>query len=129
MAGKVKPFLLATPTARCRHLIVIYLDLRVITEELEGLVRSEKNALQGNLIVLLIHLLKCRYQPSRHTRSWDDTIAECRDRLSISLEDSPSLQNYLEAVFDKCYQKARKRASIQTGLYIGGFPKECPFSI
>ncbi|PSP05685.1 MAG: hypothetical protein BRC54_08980 [Cyanobacteria bacterium SW_7_48_12] len=42
---------------------------------------------------------------------------------------NPSLQNYLEAVFDKCYQKARKRASIQTGLYIGGFPKECPFSI
>ena len=33
MAGKVKPFFLATPTARCRHLIVIYLDLRVIAKK------------------------------------------------------------------------------------------------
>ena len=101
MAGKVKPFLLATPTARCRHLIVIYLDLRVIAEELEGLVRSEKNALQGNLIVLLIHLLKCRYQPSRHTRSWDDTIAEFSDRLSITLAFKTIWKQFLISVTKK----------------------------
>jgi hypothetical protein len=32
MAGKVKPFFLAAPGARCRHLIVIYLDLKIIID-------------------------------------------------------------------------------------------------
>ena len=71
------------------------------------MVRSEKNALKSNLSILLIHLLKCRYQPELRPRSRDGTIAEHRDRIEYSLEDSPSLKEYLEEVFGKCYQKAR----------------------
>lgn len=100
-----------------------------LIEELEGLVKSEKNALKSNLSILLIHLLKCRYQPELRPRSRDGTIAEHRDRIEYSLEDSPSLKGYLEEVFGKCYQKARKRASIETGISVEQFPKETPFSV
>ena len=105
------------------------LDLPNLIEELEGLVRSEKNALKSNLSILLIHLLKCRYQPELRPRSRDGTIAEHRDRIEYSLEDSPSLKGYLEEVFGKCYQKARKRASIETGISVEQFSKETPFSV
>ena len=105
------------------------LNLPNLIEELEGLVKSEKNALKSNLSILLIHLLKCRYQPEIRPRSRDGTIAEHRDRIEYSLEDSPSLKGYLEEVFGKCYQKARKRASIETGISVEQFPKETPFSV
>ena len=65
------------------------LDLPNLIEELEGLVRSEKNALKSNLSILLIHLLKCRYQPELRPRSRDGRIAEHRDRIEYSLKIVP----------------------------------------
>ncbi len=45
------------------------------------------------------------------------------------MEDSPSLKNYYQEVFNKCYQNARKEASIETGLKLNIFPELSPFSL
>lgn len=42
-------------------------DLSNLVEELESMGRSEKHAIQNNLIVVLQHLLKYKYQPQRRT--------------------------------------------------------------
>ena len=39
------------------------LDIFNLIEEIKDMGRSEKNALESNLIVLLMHLLKWKYQP------------------------------------------------------------------
>ncbi|MGK7901836.1 MAG: DUF29 domain-containing protein [Hormoscilla sp.] len=105
------------------------IDLENLLEELEAMGRSEKRAVYSNLKILLMHLLKYRYQPDRRSNSWRSTIREHRQRLTESFQESPSLKGYSNNVFDACYQKARELAADETGLDIEAFPDESPFSI
>lgn len=104
------------------------LDIPNLIEEIQTLGTSEKHALQSNLIVVLLHLLKYKYQPTHRSNSWLSSIAEHRDRLDITLADSPSLQTYLDMVLLKSYERARRRATIETGLPINTFPSVSPFT-
>jgi hypothetical protein len=104
------------------------IDFDNLIEELEGMSRSEKTALESNLEVVLMHLLKYKYQPGKRTRSWLLTLFEHRNRLNKACKNSPSLKPYLTKVFDECYQTARKKASLETGFPLEIFPVDCPFT-
>ncbi len=104
------------------------LDYENLIEEIETMGRSEKNALKSNLIVVLMHLLKYRYQPQKRSRSWVSSIFEHRRRLMEAFKTSPSLRRYYEEVFDECYQYSVKQASIETGLPLNTFPNTSPFN-
>ncbi|MCG6137138.1 MAG: DUF29 domain-containing protein [Nostoc sp. LLA-1] len=105
------------------------LDLVHLIEEIEAMGKSDKRELQNRLIVLLMHLFKWKYQSEKQSYSWLSTIDEQRRQILLIFEDSPSLEKkYLDTVFDKCYQMARKSASRDTQLSISTFPESCPFS-
>jgi hypothetical protein len=104
------------------------LDVENLIEEIEAMGRSEKKSLRSNLEQLLMHLLKWKYQPSKRTGSWERSIIEHRNRILEDLQDSPSFNPYLDGVFDKCYQNARKYAKAETGLPSNAFPESCPFT-
>lgn len=105
------------------------IDLENILEELESMERSEKNALKSNLRILLMHLLKYKYQPEKRTNSWVYTIIEHRIRLRDTFKTSPSLYRFFEEIFNESYEDARKLASDETGLSINEFPPESPFTV
>ncbi|MFM7370443.1 MAG: DUF29 family protein, partial [Sphaerospermopsis kisseleviana] len=46
------------------------LELENLIEEIESMGRSEKNALKSNLRVLIMHLLKYKFQPQNRSNSW-----------------------------------------------------------
>ncbi len=104
------------------------LDITNLAEEIEDMGRSEKRSIESNLRVLLMHLLKYKYQPEKRSSSWKSTIREHRNRLQTLLEESPSLNRYLDEVFNKCYQKARELASDETEMRIDRFPETSPFT-
>ncbi len=104
------------------------LDINNLIEEIEDMGRSEKKAVKSNLKIVLCHLLKYKYQPEKRSRSWLSTIFEHRDRLEDDFAESPSLKRYFDQVFEPCYQKARKQASIETGFPLETFPINCPFT-
>ncbi|MBD2449831.1 DUF29 domain-containing protein [Nostoc sp. FACHB-152] len=104
-------------------------DLENLIEEIESMGRSEKRVLESNLVVLLMHLLKYKYQPEKRSNSWKVTIREHRRRLTRTFKDSPSLKPYFQEVFTDCYQDARKQASDETGLSVDIFPVESPFTM
>ena len=104
------------------------LDIPNLVEEIEDMGRSERQAVKSNLIVVLIHLLKYKYQPSKRSGSWKSSIREHRRRLGESLADSPSLKPYLREVFQKCYGEACLQAVDETGLPLETFPAESPFT-
>ena len=104
------------------------LDIENLLEEIEAMARKEKVALESNLEVLLMHLLKYQYQVDKRTSSWRYTIDEHRSRIVKALKVSPSLKPYLKQVFDDCYQEGRRKAAIETGLHISAFPIQLPFS-
>src|SRR5262249_33002934 len=66
------------------------LDYANLAEEIESVGRSDKRELSNRLKVLVLHLLKWRYQPDvRQTgHSWADTIWEQRGQIVAILEDS-----------------------------------------
>ncbi len=104
------------------------LDYDNLIEEIEAMGRSEKHSLDSNLVVVLMHLLKYKYQPQKRSRSWLSSIFEHRRRLIKAFKTSPSLKRYYQEVFDECYQYAVKQASIETGLSLKSFPNMSPFT-
>lgn len=98
------------------------IDIPNLIEEIESMGRSEKRELKNRLIVLLMHLLKWQYQPEKRSESWRSTISAQRICIETLLEDSPSLQPLLTEVFEDCYQKARFKASDETGIKLNFFP-------
>ena len=106
-----------------------HLDLENLIEEIETLGRSEKRELESRLTILLMHLLKYKYQSSKRSNSWLFTIREQRLRILKSFKDSPSLKNYFQNIFSETYSDARALAADETGLTVDKFPKDCPFNI
>ncbi|MCL1463980.1 DUF29 domain-containing protein [Argonema galeatum] len=104
------------------------LDMENLIEEVEDMSKRYKDALKSNLRILLMHLLKYKYQPTKRSQSWLNTIEEHRIRIEDSFEDSPSLKPYFLEVFDSCYQKARKQAAKETNWPIDTFPSESSFT-
>lgn len=104
------------------------LDLENLLEEIEDMGRSEKRSISSNLEVVLMHLLKYKYQPSKRSSSWRYTIIEHRRRLFKDFKISPSLKKYFLEEFADAYAGARKLASVETEIPIHTFPLESPFT-
>ena len=105
------------------------LDWANLAEEIESLGRNNKNEVQNRLRVLLHHLLKWKYQPSRRCNSWQTTIGEQRNHIEGLIEMSPSLRRYPAERYDWAWRAARREASQQTGLPIETFPETPEFAI
>ncbi|MCP2730348.1 DUF29 domain-containing protein [Limnofasciculus baicalensis] len=103
------------------------IDIGNLIEELEDMGNSQKDALESNLRVLLMHLLKYKYQSSKRSNSWLYTIREHRKRILKAFKKSLSLKNYSHTVFNESYQDGRELAADESGLSIKTFPEKCPF--
>ena len=103
-------------------------DLENVAEEIESLNRSIRSEIRSRLKVLLVHLLKYRFQPSMRTPSWRSTITLQRLELEETLDESPSLRRYPAEILARSYQAARYGAAGETRLGVSTFPPVCPFS-
>ena len=103
------------------------IDIENLVVELEHMGGSQKQEIESNLEVLLMHLLKYKYQPEKRSNSWRYTIIEHRLKLHKAFKHSPSLKRYFSQEFAECY--LRKLASAETGLAIGIFPIESAFTL
>ncbi len=103
-------------------------DWENLIEEIEDMGKSEKRAIYSNLKILLLHLLKYRYQPEKRSNSWLASMVEHRQRIKKAFKESPSLQPYFTEIFNECYQDARELAAAETGMAIDEFPAETPFT-
>ena len=105
------------------------LDLENLIEEIESMGKNNKRELKSRLIVLIMHLLKWKYQTQKQTKSWLISINDQRREINLLLEESPSLKPSLIILLDDCYQYARKDASKETKLTLTTFPLDNPFSL
>ncbi len=104
------------------------LDVIYLAEEIEDMGKRERRAVESNLVVILLHLLKYRYQPEERSSSWLGSIQEHRRRLRRIFADSPSLRQYGDRIFLECYLDARIQASAETGLSQDIFPEKSLYS-
>lgn len=61
--------------------LTVKVNLAQVAEELQDLSKTERRTIQGHFRRILIHLLKARYQPGKHIRSWDLSIEGSRLEL------------------------------------------------
>ncbi|MCX7097800.1 MAG: DUF29 domain-containing protein [Methylococcales bacterium] len=108
---------------------LIDLDIDNLIEEIEALGRSEKRELQSRLMVLLVQLLKWKYQPARRGRSWLLTIKGQRMNLEDVINDNPGLKSQLFNLLTHAYPLAKIEAAKQTRLDDGLFDDTCPWSL
>jgi hypothetical protein len=103
-------------------------DIEHIADEIESMGKSEKRELISRLRVLLLHLLKWRFQPNRRGASWEGSIINTRDELDDHLHDNPSLKSQLDEALGVAYRRAVVDAMVETGLKKNNFPLTCPWS-
>lgn len=104
-------------------------DIRNLIDEVETLGKSDRRALMSHLTNLLLHMLKMKYQSGKKTASWKRSIVNSKQDIKFILEDSPSLNKYLNSNLEKAYLSAVDLAHAETGLARSIFPKKCPWEI
>lgn len=104
-------------------------DLVNVIEEIEDLGRQERQQLRNRLAVLLGHLLKWQFQPNHRSKSWQATIREQRRRLSLLLEESPSLEPYLNEAIAIAYELGTDLVVPETPLDYSDLPPNCSYAI
>lgn len=100
-----------------------------LLEEIEDMSRRERQSLESNLVIVLLHLLKWQYQPELQSGSWKGSLVEHRRRIRKSLKSSPSLKPYLQQCFDEAYTDAVEQAVAETSLPCTIFPVACPYML
>jgi hypothetical protein len=105
------------------------LDIPNLIEEIETMGRSEKRELESRLTVLLLNLLKWKYQEIRRSRSWQLSIDEQRIKFEETLEDNSGLKSKLDDILKRAYRLAVIQASRETNLSKNIFPENCPWEL
>jgi hypothetical protein len=104
-------------------------DIAHIAEEIESMGRTEKRELVSRLTVILLHLIKWRFQPRRRKAGWEASVRVQRNRLADHLDDNPSLRPLLPAALAAAYRDAALEAVADTGLPGATFPATCPWRV
>jgi hypothetical protein len=103
-------------------------DIEHIAEEIESMGKTEKRELISRLAILLLHLLKWKFQPAKRGASWEASIRVQRHRLVDHLDDNPSLKPLLPQAIKAAYRDAVLETVAETGLPGSTFPEVCPWS-
>ena len=104
------------------------IDRAALADEVRDMGKRERRQITSALRVLLLHLLKAKYQSSKHSRSWDLSIAEERRRIERYLQESPSLKTALDKAIANAYEDALFDAERETGLSLAAFPERCEWT-
>ena len=105
------------------------LDVTNILEEIETLGRSERASLKSAYRLICSHLLKMKYQASKLTRSWSNTVDRERGEVAEILHENPGLRSSREDAFAKAYALARRDAARETRMPVEIFPEKPPFTL
>ncbi len=105
------------------------LDLMHLYDEVEDMGNRHADEIESRLTILLMHLLKWKYQPNLQSRSWQLTIKEQRLSITKRINKMPSLKTKLPEIFSDSYEASLVSAERETGLDEAVFPQQCLWGI
>jgi hypothetical protein len=91
--------------------------------------RSDRKEITSRLGILILHLLKIRFQPEQRKGGWDATISVQRAAIEKLLSAHPSLREVLQTRLPECHRAATRKAAQETCLSLSTFPDLCPFTL
>ena len=108
-------------------------DREHVVEEIEDLGKSERDAVRSQIRRIIEHLLKLANSPADPPRfDWMETIDDARQTIADKI--SPTLRRDAEAVLDKLFAEAKRRAARGLRRYgeadaADALPQTCPYSL
>jgi hypothetical protein len=110
------------------------LDLDNLIEEVEDLAGRHRDALQSQIKVLLIHMLKLTYSAGSQEpeTAWKRSIRNARNRIDDLIDDHPSLHTRLVEFCERVYPRAARDAHNELSDYGDdheSFPTDCPWTL
>ena len=87
------------------------MDWDNLVDEINDMTASERRALRSYTKRLIEHILKLKYWHSEkeyNQRGWKKEVVNFREEVKSILEESPSLNNYLEQNYSDWYKKSVK---------------------
>ena len=91
--------------------------------------RTEKRELISRLTVLLLHLLKWRYQPGKRGAELGSEHSRPAQPACRSSRRQPEPEAAAAAGAGVAYRNARLEAVAETGLPEATFPEACPWTV
>jgi len=105
------------------------IDRAALADEVESLGKRDRREVGSRMAVILMHMLKAKYQPEKESNSWRATLLTQRRDLAKVLADSPSLRPQTAVLLAEAYQDARIDAAAETGLAIETFPEASEWTV
>ncbi len=96
-------------------------DLADVEEGLNILIdsmsRSDKRALESQLIRLMLHIIKWQIQPDKRSRSWTISIRNARYEIKSWKKYSPALNDdFLKTIWADAFEEALEAAEAETAV-------------
>lgn len=104
-------------------------DLPNLIRELEDMGSEKLHALESSYRLLIAHLLKWKFQPSKRSTSWKVTIGRERDNIQSREADSKALARQARPIVERVFKRSVREAADETGLPKSAFPAECPWTL
>jgi uncharacterized protein DUF29 len=106
------------------------LDIEHLAEEIDDLGSHIEHAIESQLIRLLLHLLKLRYDPNpRPRRLWMVSVESARFEIGKRLRRNPGLRSYPGEYLPEAYGQARRRLLLMMGRPRTDVPETCPWPL
>ena len=83
--------------------------LEGLDELIDSMSKIATREMRSHLLIIMIHILKWKYQPQKRSRSWYSSILNARFEIEEVQEETPSVTNKtIEAEWNKVFEKAIK---------------------
>ena len=86
---------------------------------LDVMARADKKALMSQLLRLMHHIIKWKFQPEKRSRSWSLTIKDARREIKYWKNHSPSLNDtFMQSIWQEMFMDALDDAKTETGISV-----------
>lgn len=91
-----------------------------LDELIDSMSKIAIREMRSHLLIIMIHVLKWKYQPQKRSRSWFKSIRNARYEIEAVQEETPSVtEKAIEFEWDKVFKKAIREASDEMGMSKG----------
>jgi hypothetical protein len=91
--------------------------LEGLDELIDSMSKIAIREMRSHLLIIMIHILKWKYQPQKRSWSWKISISNARDEIEEIQEETPSItKKTIETEWDKVFTKAIRQSADEMKL-------------
>jgi hypothetical protein len=91
--------------------------LEGLDELIDSMSKIAIREMRSHLLIIMIHILKWKYQPQTRSWSWKISISNARDEIEEVQEETPSVtKKTIETEWDKVFTKAVRQSADEMKL-------------